>query len=60
MSRSGMTAQERIEDISKISGFSVEICRRVLNAETESIIKSLKRGERATLSGRVRAKIDRL
>lgn len=53
MSRSGMTAQERIEDISKISGLSIDICRRVLNAETESVIKSLKKGERATLSGRV-------
>lgn len=48
-----MTAQERIEDISKRSGLSIEICRRVLNAETASAIDSLKRGERTTLSGRV-------
>ena len=53
MSRKGMTAQERIEDISKRSGMSVDICRRVLNAETESVIASLRRGERTTLSGRV-------
>lgn len=53
MGRTGMTAQERIEDISKRSGFSVDICRRVLNAEAESIINSLRKGERATLSGRV-------
>lgn len=52
MSRSGMTAQERLEDISRISGMSVDVCRRVLNAETESVIKSLKKGERATLIGR--------
>lgn len=53
MSRKGMTAQERIEDISKRSGMSIDICRRVLNAETESVIASLRRGERTTLSGRV-------
>lgn len=53
MSRKGMTAQERIEDISKRSGMSVDICRRVLNAETESVIASLRKGEKATLSGRV-------
>jgi len=47
-----MTVNERLEDISKISGFSVEIVRKVLNAEKESIAKSLKKGERATLIGR--------
>lgn len=48
----GMSVQERIEDICKISGLSEEIVRRVLNAEKQSIIKSLRRGERATLIGR--------
>lgn len=47
-----MTVNERLEDISRISGFSVEIVRKVLNAEQESILKSLKKGERATLIGR--------
>lgn len=49
----GMTTQERMEDISKRSGLSIDICRRVLNAETESIVNSLRHGERATLAGRV-------
>lgn len=48
-----MTTQDRIDEISKISGLSADICRRVLNAETESIVRSLRRGERATLAGRV-------
>ena len=47
-----MTAQERYEDISKISGMSEDVVRAVLKAERESIINSLKRGERATLPGR--------
>jgi hypothetical protein len=47
-----MTVNERLEDISKISGFSIEIVRKILNAEQESIIESLKKGERATLIGR--------
>lgn len=49
----GMTAQERLEDISRRSGFSIDICRRVLNAESESAIDSLKKGERVNLIGRV-------
>lgn len=48
----GMTTQERYADISKKSGMSIEIVRRVLLAERDSIIESLKRGERATLIGR--------
>ena len=48
----GMTTQERYSDISKKSGMSVEVVRRVLLAERESIIESLKRGERATIIGR--------
>lgn len=49
----GMTTQERYDDICKISGLSEDIVRRVLSAERESICNSLKRGERATLIGRV-------
>lgn len=48
----GMTTQERIEDICKISGLSEDIVRRVMNAEKESITKSLRKGERANLIGR--------
>ena len=48
----GMTTQERYNDICRISGMSEDIVRRVLNAEKQSIINSLKRGERATLIGR--------
>lgn len=48
----GMTTQERLEDISKRAGLSIEICRRVLSAESDSIVESLKHGERATLIGR--------
>lgn len=49
---SGMTVQERINDISARSGLSEHIVRRVIQAETESCVESLKRGERATLIGR--------
>lgn len=49
---SRMTVKERIEDISSKSGMSEDIIRRVLNAERESIVESLKRGEKATLIGR--------
>lgn len=48
----GMTTQERITDICNLSGLSEEIVRRVMNAEKESIAKSLRRGERANLIGR--------
>ena len=47
-----MTVNERLNDISEISGFSVDIVRKVQQAELESILKSLKQGERATLIGR--------
>ena len=47
-----MTTQERYEDIAKKSGLSVDIIKRVLIAERESVIESLKKGERATLVGR--------
>lgn len=49
----GMTTQERMEDISRKSGLSIDICRRVLNAEADSIVESLRKGERAALAGRV-------
>lgn len=49
----GMTTQERIEDICNISGLSEDIVRRVMNAEKDSIAKSLRKGERANLIGRV-------
>ena len=48
----GMTTQDRLDDICKISGLSEEIVRRVFDAERQSIVKSLKKGERATLIGR--------
>lgn len=49
----GMNTQERMEDISRRSGLSIDICRRVINAEAASITDSLRKGERATLTGRV-------
>lgn len=48
----GMTTQNRLDDICKISGLSEDIVRRVFDAERQSIIKSLKKGERANLIGR--------
>ena len=48
----GMSTQERLDDICNISGLSESIVRRVLEAERQSIAKSLKKGERATLIGR--------
>lgn len=60
----GMTTQERLEDICSISGLSENVVRRVLDAERQSIAKSLKKGERATLIGRcvirpeIRSKIE--
>lgn len=47
-----MTVQERIDDIVKRTGMSEDIIRRVLVAEKESIVESLKRGEKATMMGR--------
>lgn len=49
----GMSVQERISDIAKRANVSPEMVRCVLNAETDSIVESLERGERATLVGRV-------
>lgn len=48
----GMTTQERINDICNISGLSEEIVRRVMDAERKSVAKSLRKGERANLIGR--------
>lgn len=47
----GMNIQERYDDISNISGLSEEIIRRVFKAARQSLAKSLKQGERATLPG---------
>lgn len=47
-----MTVKERLEDISKRCGMSEDIVRRVLDAERDSIIESLKKGNTATLIGR--------
>ena len=47
-----MTISQRIEDIVKRSGLSEHIVRSVLRAERDSIVDSLKRGERATMVGR--------
>lgn len=54
----GMTVQERLQDISKRSGVSIDIVRGVLNAEAMSITESLLRGEKATLIGRVTLRPD--
>ena len=60
----GLSTQERLNDICRISGISENVVRRVLDAERESIANSLKRGERATLIGRcvirpeIRSKIE--
>lgn len=47
-----MRVEDRIKDISRRCGFSEKIVRRVLDAECESIVASLKKGENATLIGR--------
>lgn len=49
----GMTVNERLEDIKRRTGYSENVIRAVLNAEAESILDSLKRGERATMIERV-------
>lgn len=46
-----MTVTERIEDISKKSGMSAEIVRRVLHASRDSLISTLQKGEKSTLPG---------
>ena len=46
-----MNTQERYEEISRMSGLSEDIIRRVFKASRQSLAKSLKEGERATLPG---------
>ena len=46
-----MNIQDRYNEISEISGLSEEVIRRVLKACRQSLAKSLKRGDRATLPG---------
>lgn len=47
----GMSIQERYDDIAAISGLSEEIIRRVYKATRQSVVKSLKSGDRATIPG---------
>lgn len=47
-----MTVGERIKDIENRTGLSEKIIRTVLEAETQSVMESLERGEKATLIGR--------
>lgn len=47
-----MNVQDRLHDISQISGFSEDIVRKVLDAEAQSAAKSLRRGEKVALIGR--------
>lgn len=46
-----MSVMERIADISERSGMSDTVVRRVLKASRESLIESLKKGEKSTLPG---------
>jgi len=48
-----VTVADRLTDISKRCGYSEEVVRAVLNAEADSIAVSLRKGERATIIGRV-------
>lgn len=48
----GMSIQERYEDISRRSGVPENTVKRVLVAERESVVESLKKGEKAILAGR--------
>lgn len=48
---SGMSIQDRYNDIASISGLSEEIIRRVYKATQHSVAQSLKKGERATIPG---------
>lgn len=47
----GMSIQERYDDVAEMSGLSEDIIRRVYKATRQSIVKSLKKGERATIPG---------
>lgn len=47
----GISIQERYDDIVKRSGFSEDVVRQVLKVTKQSLVDSLKKGERATLPG---------
>jgi len=47
----GISIQQRYDEIAKISGLSEPIVRRVLKASRESLVLSLRKGEKATLPG---------
>lgn len=47
----GISIQERYDDIVKRSGFSEDVVRQVLKVTRQSLVDSLKKGERATLPG---------
>lgn len=47
----GMNIQDRYDDIARLSGLSEGVIRRVLKASRQSLVQSLKQGERATLPG---------
>lgn len=46
-----MSVMERISDIAERSGMSDVVVRRVLKASRESLIETLKKGEKSTLPG---------
>lgn len=48
-----MSKNERIADIAKRCNLSVDMVSSVLKAERESMMESLKKGEKVTLAGRV-------
>ena len=48
----GLNLEQRIRDISIRSGFSQEVVRSILSAESDSILHSLRKGEKAYLEGR--------
>ena len=48
-----MTKSERVADIAKRCNLSEDMVNAVLNAERDSMMESLKHGQRVTLAGRV-------
>ena len=48
-----MGIQDRYDDISALSGLSEDIIRRVFKATRQSVTKSIKKGEKATVPGLV-------
>lgn len=51
MANSSMSLQDRYDEVSRISGLSEDVIRRVYKATGESLARSLKKGEMATLPG---------